>query len=158
MQYHVLYWEQADNRGIQFADPDDSTGPGICPHCTAFCGAHRQRLDNLQCSVRVCLQPDGRRFRADVGSFTCLSPRRAVKIQLDTFQASLERDVPLCLSESVVLSAVTEASRHSGRSAADRPQNGIQVTAFPAQEAHLWLQSDSVEFEAFCWCVRYLRR
>ena len=89
-RYHIVYWECASYMGIQFTPPSETAktrgGPGLCPACSNVVDAYKCRLDNMQTSLRMCVDSCGLAFREDIIEFVCLSPAMAIKYDLRRFQ------------------------------------------------------------------------
>lgn len=118
VQYHVLYWEGGHFDGVQFQMPQgwgrkpSGNWPGLCDSCGNISGAFKCRVDNMQSTLRCCVDTSGLRFRDEIADFTCLSPRSSIRYNLRQFQSYIaQRGDARVLTEEVVIGAAIRASR-----------------------------------------------
>ncbi|CAK9041170.1 unnamed protein product [Durusdinium trenchii] len=76
-----IYFEKEDLTAQNFR----RDGPGRCFCCGHIADTWRHRLDNMQISLRMCVDPSNLQFRKDVEGFHCLSPRLGISYNLRQF-------------------------------------------------------------------------
>eukprot|EP00930_Biecheleria_cincta_P082433 TRINITY_DN72168_c0_g1_i1.p1 TRINITY_DN72168_c0_g1~~TRINITY_DN72168_c0_g1_i1.p1 ORF type:complete len:690 (+),score=93.81 TRINITY_DN72168_c0_g1_i1:95-2164(+) len=146
IQYHILYWEGTDDRSITFESEDvllswnqRGAGPSRCFSCCSVVDSWKSRLDNMQSSLRMCLDPSGLRFRKDIANFICLSPRMSLVYRLGRFHRYLTASDKLSLTEDNVLGTALSVDRGELKSEAC----GVEITKWRKDEwgAHeTWLK------------------
>mmetsp|Transcript_1046 Transcript_1046/g.1819 ORF Transcript_1046/g.1819 Transcript_1046/m.1819 type:complete len:535 (+) Transcript_1046:59-1663(+) len=91
-RYHILYWEKSsDQGGITFVKElhqkgRSSRGPSHCRACSNVADVWKCRLDNMQTSIRMCVDTHGMQFRNEVADFVCLSQNLVIQYQLKNFE------------------------------------------------------------------------
>lgn len=92
VKYHILYWEGESPHGIFLETERELTaksrkrdGPGRCFCCGHVADSWRHRMDNMQISLRLCEDPNGKHFRQDVDGFHLLSPKMGISYHLSDF-------------------------------------------------------------------------
>eukprot|EP00931_Biecheleriopsis_adriatica_P047266 TRINITY_DN27222_c0_g1_i1.p1 TRINITY_DN27222_c0_g1~~TRINITY_DN27222_c0_g1_i1.p1 ORF type:complete len:920 (+),score=202.79 TRINITY_DN27222_c0_g1_i1:27-2786(+) len=156
VQYHILYWEGQDKYGITFDLEDDarakggySRGPGRCISCRNMANTFRQRLDNMQSSLRMCVEPGGLKFRKEIVNFICLSPRMSIMYELDKFHRYLVACGTRHLTEETVLGTALSVDRGEVEAEAC----GVEISSWPDAPSgevphEAWLKAKVKEIRA----------
>lgn len=155
MRLHVLYWESANFEGIRFAKkeyegvgtPMPGGGVCFCACCKGVVGTFKARVDNMQSSLRMCVDNGGERFRQDVEDFVCLSPYMCIEYKLRQFHRyNLQRGRPELTEEAVIGTAMRVVSGD-----VDPDASGVRTTEFPRQ-------GEGWEWPHNTWLRNYVRR
>ncbi|CAE7572105.1 unnamed protein product [Symbiodinium sp. CCMP2592] len=150
VQLHVLYWE-GDCKETYFFEPEDllketkhKDGPGRCFCCGHVAETWRQRLDNMQSTLRMCLDPHSSMFRQDVASFHCLSPKMRMSYSLRQFYTYLRAiGAAATVTENDVLGTAMAVERAELNASACgiEVQNWNGVQASDPRPHEQWLQN-----------------
>eukprot|EP00929_Paragymnodinium_shiwhaense_P044961 TRINITY_DN23032_c0_g1_i1.p2 TRINITY_DN23032_c0_g1~~TRINITY_DN23032_c0_g1_i1.p2 ORF type:complete len:250 (+),score=36.04 TRINITY_DN23032_c0_g1_i1:157-906(+) len=138
VRYHVIYWEGSNQRGIEFrtnhffqCSASRNFSPGQCGTCGSIHDAFKTRVDNMQATLRTCLDPGGQYFREEIVDFQILSPGNVVTYRLQPYQAYHALMDTRAVDEKNVLGTAIEVLRGSAQS----DECGVHIANFGHQYA-----------------------
>eukprot|EP00435_Cladocopium_sp_Y103_P007807 s2374_g2.t1 len=110
VKYHILYWEGESYNSVFLETDREFTaqsrkrdGPGRCFCCGHVADSWRHRMDNMQISLRLCEDPNGKHFRQDLDGFHLLSPKMGISYHFRDLERYLWSMDEKCPTENHVI-------------------------------------------------------